>query len=54
MRRENVCFASLATPVLIAALRLFARPASVTTNDQPSPGGVQVKIDDFVFGPQTI
>jgi plastocyanin len=44
----------LATPVLIAVLLLFAGSPSVTANDQPTAASAAVKIDNFVFGPQTI
>jgi plastocyanin len=43
----------LATPVVIAMLLLFAGSPRVTANDQP-PAANAVKIDNFVFGPQTI
>jgi plastocyanin len=33
---------------------LFAGARSVTANDQPSAATAAVKIDNFVFGPQTI
>ena len=45
--------ASLAMPVVIAMLLLVGSP-SVTANDQPSAANAAVKIDNFVFGPQTI
>jgi len=45
---------SLATPVVIAVLLSLVGPASVTANDQPSAANAAVKIDNFVFGPQTI
>ncbi|MFY9841477.1 MAG: cupredoxin family copper-binding protein [Terriglobales bacterium] len=54
MTTKSVWFASLATPVLVAALMFLVRPPSVTANDQPSPANAAVKIDNFVFGPQTI
>jgi plastocyanin len=58
MTRKNVWFASLAMPVIIAMLLLFAGSPSVTasnsSNDQPSGANGAVKIDNFVFGPQTI
>ncbi len=54
MTRKNVWFASLATPVVIAMLLLLAGSRSVTANDQPSAANAAVKIDNFVFGPQTI
>jgi len=46
--------AGLATPVMIAALLLFAGSPRVTANDQPSGANGAVKIDNFVFGPQTL
>jgi plastocyanin len=59
MTRKSVRIASLAAPVLIGMLLLFAGSSSVTANDQPasdqpSTAGAAVKIDNFVFGPQTI
>ena len=53
MTRKNVWFASLATPVVIAML-LLAGSESVRANDQPPAANAAVKIDNFVFGPQTI
>ena len=35
-------------------LLLFAAPPTVKANDQPSAANAAVKIDNFVFGPQTI
>jgi plastocyanin len=52
MTRNNVWVAGLAVPVMIAMLLLFAVSPSVTANDQPS--AAEVKIDNFVFGPQTL
>jgi plastocyanin len=56
MTRKNLWFASLAMPVIIAMLLLFAGSPSVTASnsDQPSGANGAVKIDNFVFGPQTI
>src|SRR6202047_420072 len=54
MMRNNVLIAGLATPVMIAMLLLFAGSPSVTANDQRSAANAEVKIDNFVFGPQTI
>jgi|SRR5208337_720606 len=54
MTRKILRFASLATPVFVATLLLLVGPPSVTANDQPSPASTAVKIDNFVFGPQTI
>ena len=54
MTRKNVWLASLATPVVIAMLLLLAGSPNVTANDQPSAANAAVKIDNFVFGPQTV
>jgi len=54
MTRKNVWVASLATPVVIAMLLLLVGSVSVRANDQPPAANAAVKIDNFVFGPQTI
>lgn len=56
MTKQNMWVAGLATPVIIAMLLLFAGSASVmaSNNQQASPTPVAVKIDNFVFGPQTL
>jgi plastocyanin len=54
MTRKNVRIAGVVMPVMIAMLLLFAGSSSVKANDQPSAANVAVKIDNFVFGPQTI
>ena len=48
--------AGVATPVMIAILLLFAGSTSVKAsgNDQASAVNATVKIDNFVFGPQTL
>ena len=53
MTKKNVWIASLLTPVMIAVVLLLASPR-VTANDQPSAPTAEVKIDNFVFGPQTV
>jgi plastocyanin len=53
MTRKNVRIA-LATPVMIAMLMISAGAGGVVANDQPAAPGVDVKIDNFVFGPQTV
>jgi plastocyanin len=53
MTRKNVWIVGLAMPVMIAMLLLFAASPSVTANDQ-SAANAEVKIDNFVFGPQTL
>jgi plastocyanin len=54
MTRKNIWVAGVAMPVIIAMLLLLAGSPSVTANDQPSAANAEVKIDNFVFGPQTI
>jgi plastocyanin len=54
MMRKNVWVADLAAPVMIAILLLFTGSASVKANDQPPAANAEVKIDNFVFGPQTL
>src|SRR5947199_1092324 len=54
MTSKNVWIAGMAAPVMIAILLLFSGSPSVTANDQSSPANAEVKIDNFVFGPETI
>jgi len=56
MTWKNIWFASFATPVAIAMLLLLTGSPRVnaSSNDQASTANVAVKIDNFVFGPQTI
>jgi plastocyanin len=54
MTRTNVWIASVVAPVLIAMLLLFAGSPSVKASNEPSAANAAVKIDNFVFGPQTI
>jgi len=44
----------VATSVMIAMLILFAGSTTVKASGQPSAANAAVKIDNFVFGPQTI
>jgi plastocyanin len=53
MMKKNVCLASVALPVLIAMM-LLAASSSVTANAEPPAATAAVKIDNFVFGPQTL
>jgi plastocyanin len=53
MTRNKVWVAGLAVPVMIAMLLLFAASPSVTAADQAAAAN-EVKIDNFVFGPQTL
>ena len=52
MKRNNVWVASLIAPVMIAMI-LLAGSSNVTASDKPSAAAT-VKIDNFVFGPQTL
>ena len=54
MTKKNVRIASVVMPVMIAMLLLFAGSPRVTANDQPSGANAEVKIDNFVFGPDTL
>ena len=54
MKKTNVWVASLTAPVMIAMLLLFAGSPSVRANDSSSAAVAAVKIDNFVFGPQTL
>jgi plastocyanin len=53
MMKKNMWIAGVAAPVMIAMLLLFAGSPSVKANE-PSAASAVVKIDNFVFGPQTI
>ena len=53
MRKNSLLFATLAAPVMMAALLLAASPA-VTWADSPAATNAEVKIDNFSFGPQQI
>jgi plastocyanin len=53
MTRKSMWTAGLAMPLMIAMLLMFAGARRVAANDQPSAANA-VKIDNFVFGPQTI
>ena len=55
MKRTNVRVAgAAAATVVMALLLLFAGSPRVAASEQPSGAQVAVKIDNFVFGPQTI
>ena len=54
MKRNSVWVAGFASAVIIAVVLLVAGSPSVTANDQPSAANAEIKIDNFVFGPQTI
>jgi plastocyanin len=53
MKRNSFWVASFTASVIIAIALLVAGSPTVTANDQPS-ASAEVKIDNFVFGPQTI
>jgi plastocyanin len=56
MTKQNMWVAGLAAPVVIAMLLLFAGSPSVmaSNNQQASAANAVIKIDNFVFGPQTL
>ena len=54
MKRNSVWLASFTASVIIAIVLLVAGSPTVAANDQPSAANAAVKIDNFVFGPQTI
>jgi plastocyanin len=54
MKRNSVWVASFTASVVIAIVLLVAGSPSVTASDEPSAAAAEVKIDNFVFGPQTI
>jgi plastocyanin len=53
MTKQSIWVASLATPAMIAVLLLLLGSPSVRANDH-SAANATVKIDNFVFGPQTL
>ncbi len=54
MTRKHLWVAALATPVLIATMLLGVGTKGIWASDQPSTSNAEVKIDNFVFGPQTV
>jgi plastocyanin len=52
--KKDVFLTGLAIPVMIAVLALLTGSQRVKANDQPSAASAAVKIDNFVFGPQSI
>lgn len=54
MKGNSIWMASFTASVTIAIVLLVAGSPSVTANDQPSTANAEVKIDNFVFGPQTL
>jgi plastocyanin len=54
MKRNSVWVAGFTASVIIAIVLLVAGSPTVTANDQPPAANAEVKIDNFVFGPQTI
>jgi plastocyanin len=53
MKKRSVCLASVALPMVMAMV-LLAASSSVSANAEPSAETAAVKIDNFVFGPQTL
>ena len=54
MKRNSIWIASFTASVIIAIALLVAGSQVAKANDQPSAANLEVKIDNFVFGPQTI
>lgn len=54
MTKKNAWIVGVAMPVMIATLLLFIGSPRVRANDQPAAANAAVKIDNFVFGPQTL
>src|ERR1700745_443600 len=54
MTKKKVRIAGVVMSAMIAMLLLVAGSSHVTASDQPSAANVAVKIDNFVFGPETI
>jgi hypothetical protein len=52
MTKNKLWISGVAAPVLIATM-LLALSSRVTANAEPSAPAAAVKIDNFVFGPQT-
>ena len=54
MTGKNVWSAMFTAALIIAMVLLLAVTPSVAANDQSSAANVEVKIDNFSFGPQTV
>jgi len=56
MTKQNMWVAGFIAPLMIATLLLCAGSPNVmaSNNDKPSAATAAVKIDNFVFGPQTL
>ena len=54
MKRNSVWVASFTSSVVIAIALLVAGSPNVSANGRPPAAAAEVKIDNFVFGPQTI
>ena len=54
MKNKSIWIAGSAAPVMIGMLLLLAGSRNVSANDQAAAGSAAVKIDNFVFGPQTM
>jgi len=54
MKRNSIWVASFTASVIVAIVLLIAGSPNVRASDQISAADAEVKIDNFVFGPQTI
>jgi plastocyanin len=52
--RIRVCIARLAVPAVAAAILLFAAGRGPVASAQQAPASMEVKIDNFSFGPAAI
>jgi len=52
--RIRVCIPRLAVPILVGAIVLFAGARASFVNAQQAPATMEVKIDNFSFGPVAI
>lgn len=54
MTKRTFTAAVLAMPAVIALVLLFVGSSIAIANDEAAAANAEVKIDNFVFGPQTI
>ena len=54
MKRNKVWIAGFTAALATAVILQVAGSSSARANDQPAGANAEVKIDNFVFGPQTI
>jgi plastocyanin len=52
--RIGVCRTRVAVPIIVGAMLLFAGARASLVNAQQAPAAMEVKIDNFSFGPAAI